>query len=111
MNALHLLEREGFRFELTAAGEIVCENTRPDKDVPPWLRPRLSELHYRRDELTLILKRRQEWIEVYDEWSERLATEDEDPERDAAYLRRPAARQESRDRSRVVYLTTTGLVS
>ena len=88
MNALHVLERHGFRFELTATGEIVCENTRPDKDVPPWLRPRLSELHYRRDELTLILKRRQEWIEVYDEWEKVAAADGEDPARDDVYLLR-----------------------
>ena len=56
MNALHQLEQEGFRFKLTAEGKILCENTRPGRDLPLRLRPRLSELYICRDELTVILK-------------------------------------------------------
>jgi len=86
MNALHVLEQGGIRFELTAGGGIAWENTWPGEAAPEWLQPLMAGLQARRAELIMILQRRQEWIEVYDEWSERLATEAGDPERDAAYL-------------------------
>ena len=88
MNALHQLEQEGFRFKLTAEGKILCENTRPGKDLPLRLRPRLSELYICRDELTVILKKRQEWIEVLKEWEKEIAAGRDESAAESAWLPR-----------------------
>ncbi len=90
MNALWRLEQGGIHFSLSAEGQITWRNMWQDEVPQEWLQPLLSELRGRRSELVEVLKRRQEWDKVYDEWSELLATEGEDFERDNAYLRRLA---------------------
>ena len=90
MNALWRLEQGGIHFTLSAEGQITYRNMWQDEVPQEWLQPLLSELRGRRSELVEVLKRRQEWDKVYDEWSEVMAMEGEDFERDNAYLRRLA---------------------
>ena len=88
MNALRRLEQGGFQFSLSAGGQITWRNTWRDDAPDEWLQPLMAELRERRAELIMILQRRQEWSDVYDEWSERLATAADDPARDRAALLR-----------------------
>ena len=90
MKALRRLEQGGIQFNLWPEGRITWRNTWQDEAPPEWLQPLLSELRGQRAELVQVLIRRQEWEKVYDEWGELLAGEGEDPQRDAAYLRRLA---------------------
>lgn len=84
MNALRRLENGGIRLWLTPEGRIAYENAAPGGVPPQWAARALAELRREREEAVAVLRAREAWLAVHDEW----ATAGDDPARDAATLRR-----------------------
>lgn len=100
MDALKELERAGFRFEWRDGQ--ACFDYEPGDGGPPMAErpqltqevmyelyaPLLAKVRERRDETAAILRARQEWNAVWDEWTDRLSREPSDLNRDITYRRR-----------------------
>ena len=69
MSALRRLERGGYAFELTPGGNIAFHYAWPDEPPAAWADPLLALLRQERDESVAILRAREQWLAVYDEWA------------------------------------------
>lgn len=71
MNALQRLEQGGFTFDLTPNGEIAYRC--PDDAPAQWVNTRaahlLAEVAAHQEEVMTVLRARQEWNAVWDEWA------------------------------------------
>jgi hypothetical protein len=90
MDALRRLENGGYTFDLTEAGRIAyCA---PAGAPAEWLaqraQPLLAEVAVHQEEVMTVLRARQTWNAVWDEWTDRLSREPADLDRDIAYRRR-----------------------
>lgn len=87
MNALRKLEKGGYRFELLPDGRLHYQDMWPSAGSRHWAAPLLAEVIARTSDACRILRCRQAWGQLFDQWSWLLAQGASDLQSDIDYLR------------------------